>query len=96
MSVVITATAPVADVKATLTPHLSLNAGDSDLWLVDLSRGAAALGASALAQCYEKLGAEPADVHYPGDIGAFFNQCVKCAKISGYGLIMIVLMVVFW
>lgn len=40
-------TAPVADIKSILTPHLHLDTGDSDLWLVDLSRGAAALGLTA-------------------------------------------------
>lgn len=50
MTVDITAFAPVADVRATLTPQLQLTGGHSHLLLVDLGAGRNRLGGSALAQ----------------------------------------------
>jgi len=65
VSLIISAFAPVADVRATLTPALDLEAGASSLWLIDLAAGKNRLGASALAQVYGELGEEPADLDEP-------------------------------
>ncbi|KAG0764990.1 hypothetical protein G6F22_018111 [Rhizopus arrhizus] len=50
VSLVVTAFAPVADVRASLTPQLRTDAGDSVLILIDLGRGRHRMGGSILAQ----------------------------------------------
>jgi phosphoribosylformylglycinamidine synthase len=61
LSLVVTAFAPVRDVRASWTPELSAE-GESALLLVDLGRGKDRLGGSALAQVYEQLGNEAPDL----------------------------------
>ncbi len=63
LSLVISAFAPVRDVRTCLTPQLQ--PGDTALVYVDLSSGAARLGGSALAQVHGQLGAVPADLDDP-------------------------------
>ncbi len=65
VSLVISAFAPVGDVRRTLTPALQLEERPTSLWLVDLSAGKNRLGGSALAQVYGELGEEPADLDAP-------------------------------
>ena len=65
VSLIVSAFAPVADVRATLTPALEPDADASALWLIDLAAGRNRLGASALAQVYGELGEEPADLDEP-------------------------------
>ncbi|MGQ9832096.1 MAG: phosphoribosylformylglycinamidine synthase [Thermochromatium sp.] len=65
LSLIISAFAPVADVRGTLTPQLRTDQGDTDLILIDLGRGQNRLGGSALAQVYNQLGAEPPDLDDP-------------------------------
>src|SRR5205823_6344796 len=62
VSLIVSAFAPVADVRRTLTPALELDERPSSLWLIDLARGRHRLGASALAQVYGELAEEPAVV----------------------------------
>ena len=62
VSLIISAFAPVADVRHTLTPQLRSDAGDTALLLIDLGGGRDRLGASALAQVYGELGDEVADL----------------------------------
>ncbi|MCG8122988.1 MAG: AIR synthase-related protein, partial [Candidatus Thiodiazotropha taylori] len=50
ISLIISAFAPVTDVRRTLTPQLRSDLGDTDLILIDLGKGMNRLGASALAQ----------------------------------------------
>ncbi len=64
LTLVITAFAPVRDVRRTLTPQLRTDV-TSALVHVDLSGFQARLGGSALAQVYGGLGAEPADLDEP-------------------------------
>ncbi|MBN8279754.1 MAG: phosphoribosylformylglycinamidine synthase [Gammaproteobacteria bacterium] len=71
VSLVVTAFAPVADVRRTLTPVLDRSAGTS-LWLVDLGGGRNRLGGSCLAQCYGLSGGEPPDVDDVPALGRFF------------------------
>ncbi|HXZ52765.1 MAG TPA: phosphoribosylformylglycinamidine synthase [Burkholderiales bacterium] len=56
LSLVVTAFAPVEDARATLTPRLRTDCGDSELLLVDLGRGRNRLGGSILAQVYGRFG----------------------------------------
>ncbi|HSY08488.1 MAG TPA: phosphoribosylformylglycinamidine synthase [Steroidobacteraceae bacterium] len=62
LSLIVSAFAPVADVRRTLTPELRVDSGATSLWLIDIGRGRNRLGASALTQVYGELGAEPADL----------------------------------
>ncbi len=71
MSLVITAFAPVLDVRKTLTPELK-NIDYTVLVRIDLSRGKFRLGASILAQVYQALGETAADVDSSEDLKAFF------------------------
>ena len=73
LSLIISAFAPVSDVRSTLTPQLRTELGDSDLLLVDLGEGNDRLGATALAQVYRKIGSQGADVVSAGQLKAFFE-----------------------
>jgi phosphoribosylformylglycinamidine synthase len=66
VSLIVSAFAPVKDVRGTLTPALQLDERPTSLWLIDLAAGRNRLGGSALAQVYGELGDEPADLDEPG------------------------------
>jgi phosphoribosylformylglycinamidine synthase len=61
LSLVITAFAPVEDVRRTVTPQLT-TVGKTSLIFIDLGQGATRMGGSALAQVYNQLGNETPDV----------------------------------
>jgi phosphoribosylformylglycinamidine synthase len=65
VSLIISAFAPVDDVRRTLTPELRRDSGATCLWLIDIAHGRNRLGASALTQVYAQLGAESADLDDP-------------------------------
>ncbi|MDB6100935.1 MAG: phosphoribosylformylglycinamidine synthase, partial [Gammaproteobacteria bacterium] len=65
VSLIISAFAPVKDVRKTLTPALVTDGSRTSLWLVDLSGGRNRLGGSALTQVYSALGREPPDLDDP-------------------------------
>jgi phosphoribosylformylglycinamidine synthase len=65
VSLIISAFAPVADVRKTWTPQLRTDMGATVLLLVDLGKGANRLGASSLAQVFGALGATPPDLAEP-------------------------------
>jgi phosphoribosylformylglycinamidine synthase len=73
LSLIISAFAPVADIRRTLTPELRLDQGDTDLILLDLGEGRHRLGGSALAQVYGRTGAQVPDVDDPALLKAFFG-----------------------
>ena len=60
VSLIITAFAPVADVRKTWTPQLRTDLGATVLLLVDLGAGANRLGGSSLAQVFGELGSDAA------------------------------------
>jgi len=62
LSLVVSAFAPVMDVRKTLTPQLRTDCGTTDLLLIDLGKGRNRLGGSALAQVYKQTGNEVPDV----------------------------------
>lgn len=72
VSLVVTAVAPVLDVRRTLTPELRRNAGASELVVVDFGRGRHRLGGSALAQVCGGIGGEPPDVDDARVLKLFF------------------------
>ena len=59
VSLIVSAFAPVGDVRRSWTPQLRTDAGDTVLVLVDLSRGRDRLGGSVLAQTGGLLGGAP-------------------------------------
>ncbi len=71
LSLIVTAFAPVTDVRRTLTPQLKPVA--SSLLLIDLGQGKNRLGGSVLAQVYGQLGAEAPDLDDPRLFKRFFN-----------------------
>ncbi len=72
LSLIVSAFAPVTDIRKTLTPQLITDAGDTDLILIDLGEGCHALGGSALAQVYQHQGHMPPDVDDPQALKNFF------------------------
>ncbi|WP_130802973.1 phosphoribosylformylglycinamidine synthase [Acinetobacter ihumii] len=72
MSGVITAFAPVSDVRKTLTPELK-QLQDSVLVRIDLSKGKFRIGASILTQVYKAMGTITPDVDSFEDLKDFFN-----------------------
>jgi len=73
LSLIITAFAPVKDIRHTLTPQLQKNVGDTRLLFIDLAQGQQRMGGSALAQVYNQLGNESPDLESPTDFKAAFN-----------------------
>ncbi|MBV8876929.1 MAG: phosphoribosylformylglycinamidine synthase, partial [Gammaproteobacteria bacterium] len=84
VSLIVSAFAPVRDARATLTPVLQLDERPSSLWLIDLAGGRNRLGASALAQVYGELGAEPADLDEPERLT---QLAAALAELRAHGLL---------
>ena len=72
VSLIVSAFAPVNDVRAALTPQLRSDCGPTSLILVDLGAGRNRLGASILAQVTSQIGDAPADLDDPARLKAFF------------------------
>lgn len=73
LSLIITAFAPVLDVRRTLTPQLQA-VENSVLLLIDLGAGKNRLGGSVLAQVYNQLGDLAPDVDEATQLKAFFES----------------------
>ncbi|EIT69248.1 MAG: phosphoribosylformylglycinamidine synthase [Hydrocarboniphaga sp.] len=73
VSAIISAFAPVADVRKTLTPQLRLDAGATRLLLIDLGNRKNRLGGSALAQVYGQVGQTPPDLDHPEQLITAFD-----------------------
>jgi len=73
LSLIISAFAPVADVRNSLTPQLITDKGETELLLIDLGYGKNRIGASALAQVFKQQGETPADCDDPAKLKAFFT-----------------------
>ena len=85
LSLIVTAFAPVQDVRRTLTPQLVRDAGDTDLLLIDLGAGKNRLGGSALAQVFNATGETAPDVDDPKRLAAFF---IAVQKLAAEGLVL--------
>ena len=72
LSLVVTACAPVGDVRRTLTPVLATDAGPTALVLVDLGAGRDRIGGSCLAQVYGRLGGKAPDLDDAARLSSFF------------------------
>ncbi|MGB5326030.1 MAG: phosphoribosylformylglycinamidine synthase [Pseudomonadales bacterium] len=71
MSLIVTAAARVADIRASVTPQLQPEPG-SVLLLADLGAGQMRLGGSALAQVFSQLGDVAPDFEHPLQMQAFY------------------------
>ncbi|MBS0388581.1 MAG: phosphoribosylformylglycinamidine synthase, partial [Proteobacteria bacterium] len=82
VSLIVSAFAPVGDVRRSLTPLLRLDAGPTSLLLVDFGESRNRLGASALAQVYGAQGGAPADVDDP-DLLRRFSIALAALRVRG-------------
>jgi len=80
VSLIISAFAPVADVRLTLTPQLRGDAGPTALLLVDLGGGLDRLGGSGLAQVYGRLGDATPDLDDPARLAGLFAAVRELAR----------------
>ena len=78
LSLVISAFAPVGDVRRTWTPQLRTDRGPSSLVLFDLGGGRNRLGGSALGQVYRRIAGAPPDVDDPAVLRALFAFLIDC------------------
>ena len=72
LSLIISAFAPVTDVRKTLTPQLRTDHGATEILFIDLAEGKTRLGGSALAQVYSQLGEVTPDLQNVEKLKAFF------------------------
>jgi phosphoribosylformylglycinamidine synthase len=72
VSLIVSAFAPVGDVRRTLTPELARD-GDTVLVLLDLANGLQRLGGSCLAQSFGVYGGAPPDLDEAVRLKAFFE-----------------------
>lgn len=80
VSLIVSAFAPVHDVRQSLTPQLRTDAGNTVLIAIDLGRGKNRLGASAFAQVMQQLGNETPDVDSAEDLKGFFAAIQRLNK----------------
>jgi len=73
VSLIVSAFAPVKDIRRTLTPQLLTDTPDTQLLLVDLGGGKDRLGGSCLAQVYGVGGGETPDLDDPARLEGFFS-----------------------
>ena len=82
LSLIVSAFAPVRDVRRVLTPQLRTDLGPTRLILVDLGAGRHRLGGSCLAQVYGKLGAVPPDCEQPQQLNARVPRAADDADLQ--------------
>jgi phosphoribosylformylglycinamidine synthase len=82
VSLNITAFARVTDVRQSLTPQLRMDAGETELWLIDLGAHKNRLGGSTLAQVYNRGAGLPADLDDPQRLKNFF-AAIQQANAKG-------------
>jgi len=87
VSLVVSAAAAVGDVRRSLTPQLRLDAGPTDLILIDLSAGKLRLAGSILAQIARQFGRGVPDVEDPALLRALLSvirQQANAGRILAY------------
>jgi phosphoribosylformylglycinamidine synthase len=92
LSLIISAFAPVLDVRKTVTPQLRVGSsllgtslpgtGETDLLLIDLGDRKNRLGASCLAQVFNQLGDSAPDVDSPETLAAFFAAMQQLLELN--------------
>lgn len=86
LSLIISAFAPVQDVRKTVTPELK-NVEDSVLLFIDLGFGKARMGGSAFGQVYNNMSGDAPDLDDTGRLKAFYGviqQLVAEDKLLAY------------
>ncbi len=71
LSLIVTAFAPVDDVRRTLTPQLQTDQGETELILLDLGKNR--LGGSALSQVFNATGSDAPDLDDPAKLKGLFE-----------------------
>lgn len=87
VSLVVTAFAPVIDVRKAVTPQLQQVDGDTRLFLLDVGEGRQRLGGSCLAQVHGQLGERAPDVDRPELLAGFFatvQQLIAEQRLLAY------------
>ncbi len=82
VSLIVSAFAPVADARRTLTPQLATDAGDTRLLWIDLGEGRGRLGASILAQVHGELGDSAPDLDRRNCSGTSQRRCAPRASAN--------------
>jgi phosphoribosylformylglycinamidine synthase len=85
VSLIISAFAPVQDVRQSLTPQLRELSEDTRLLFIDLADGRQRLGGSVLAQVYSQLGSQAPDVEDPAVLRGFF---AAVQELNSAGLVL--------
>jgi phosphoribosylformylglycinamidine synthase len=79
VSLIVSAFARLGDVRGALTPQIRMDAGDTELWLLDLGAGRDRLGGSVLTQAYERRGGVPPDFEDPERLRGLF-ETIRAAR----------------
>jgi phosphoribosylformylglycinamidine synthase len=82
VSLIVSAFAPVTDIRRHLTPQLRPTDSGSRLLLLDIGEGANRLGGSCLAQVYQRPGGATPDLDYPDRLKCFF-KAIQVLNQSG-------------
>ncbi len=80
VSLIVSAAAPVDDVRRSLTPQLRTDAGDTVLILIDLGAGKMRLGGSMLAQVAQQIGDRAPDLDDPDKLAAVIRALRVLAR----------------
>ncbi|NJD31505.1 MAG: phosphoribosylformylglycinamidine synthase [Gammaproteobacteria bacterium] len=80
VSLIVSAFAPVQEVRRTLTPRLRTDRDATKLVLVDLGAGRDRLGGSCLAQVYGRVGRDAPDCDDPQRLRAFFKSVARLRR----------------
>jgi len=87
LSLIVSGFAALKDVRSTLTPQLTLDQGETELWLIDLGAGQNRLGESALLQVFNRGGGLPPDLDNPNLLKEFFaliQEANRCDYLLAY------------
>jgi len=82
LSLVISAFAAVKDVRKTLTPQLMLEQDNTRLLVIDGGAGQNRMGASCLAQVYNRIGNTPPDIKSASWLGNYFKALQKANELG--------------
>jgi phosphoribosylformylglycinamidine synthase len=80
LSLIISAFAPVSDIRRTLTPQLQREAGDTSILLLDLGHGRNRLAGSVLAQVYRLTQGAVPDLDSAADLRNLFQFIQLCRR----------------
>jgi len=85
VSLIVSAFARVRDVRRALTPQIVSDAGESDIWLLDLGGGCNRLGGSSLLQAFGRRGGDTPDLD---DAARFKSALAALGEARDGGLLL--------